>query len=135
MTSRAGSLFSSPSWGALRSPRWHWWPGRRQPETGPHDSPEHATNSADGIHLTSDEHHGEGFQRIRDNGTLRFRPGAGGFVLRCHSGTLVVTQEGDPLDHVLGPRDEFRTKSRGLVVAWALSDGSVTAYPARTRNR
>ncbi len=69
------------------------------------------------------------------DGTLRIRPGRNGVALRCDAGTLVVTQEGDLFDHVLGPRDELTTLGRGLVVAWALSDAALTVVrrqPARS---
>ncbi len=67
--------------------------------------------------------------RLRDDDTLLLRPGPHGLVLRCHSGTLLVTQEGDRLDHVLGPRDLFQTANRGSVVVWALSGGELGAEP------
>ena len=67
--------------------------------------------------------------RLRDDDTLLLRPGRRGLVLRCHSGTLLVTQEGDRLDHVLGPRDQFQTADRGSVVVWALSGGELGAEP------
>jgi hypothetical protein len=89
--------------------------------------PEHAVNPANGIYLKN-EHREGSFWKIRDNGTLSFRPGPRGLVLQCQSGTLLVTQEGDPLDHVLGACDEFRTDGRGLVVVWALSDGAVSMF-------
>jgi hypothetical protein len=68
---------------------------------------------------------------LRDNATLRLmrantarslRPATCGLELRCLSGLLVVTQKGDRDDHELYPGDEFRTSSRGLVVAWAILD-------------
>ncbi len=67
------------------------------------------------------------------DGTLRLRPGPGGLALRCHAGTVLVTQEGDPLAHVLGPGDELRTRGRRLVVAWALSAASLGARPLPRR--
>jgi len=73
---------------------------------------------------------GPGTLRVRENGTVRFRPGRRGLAIRCVAGSFLVTQEGDPADHVLGGADEFRTAARGLVVAWALSDGSIAAREA-----
>ncbi len=67
--------------------------------------------------------------RLCDDDTLLLRPGRHGLVLRCHSGSLLVTQEGDRLDHVLGPRDQFQTAERGRVVVWALSGGDLGAEP------
>ncbi len=57
--------------------------------------------------------------------TVRLTPGRGGVVLRAERGCLLVTQEGDPEDHVLGPGDELRMSGRGLAVAWALSPSSL----------
>lgn len=65
-------------------------------------------------------------QKLRRNATKSLRPGAEGLALQVVSGLMVVTQEGDPRDHELRPGDVFRTTSRGLLVAWALSDGSFT---------
>jgi hypothetical protein len=67
------------------------------------------------------------FWEVRDNETLSLRPGRGGILLRPQRGTFLVTQEGDPIDHLLGQGDEFRAAGRRLVVAWALSDGAIAA--------
>lgn len=61
-------------------------------------------------------------ETMRANTARSLRPAACGLALRCVSGLVVVTQKGDPDDHELRPGDEFRTSSRGLVVAWAISD-------------
>lgn len=60
-----------------------------------------------------------------ENGTLPLRPGGRGLSVACRAGTLVVTQAGDPLDHVLLPGEVFRAAPKRLVVVWALSDGAV----------
>jgi hypothetical protein len=65
---------------------------------------------------------------LAENGTLPLRPGRG-LAVTCRSGTLVVTQAGDPLDHVLRPGDAFLAAPRGLVVVWALSPGAVAVEP------
>ena len=62
---------------------------------------------------------------ISRNGTLPFRPAGRRLALTCDAGTLVVTQTGDPLDHVLQPGESFLSARRGLVVVWALSEGAV----------
>lgn len=59
--------------------------------------------------------------------TLRFRPGRRGLELRSDGGTFLVTQEGDPVDHVLEPEDRYCTRRRGLVVVWALRAGRLAA--------
>jgi hypothetical protein len=56
---------------------------------------------------------------IRDE-TRRLPPGRDGLTVRVEEGVLLVTQAGDPQDHVLGPGDELRLEGRGLGVAWAL---------------
>ena len=61
---------------------------------------------------------------LAQNGTLALRPGRG-LAVTCRSGTLVVTQTGDPEDHVLQVGEAFRPARRGLVVVWALSRGAV----------
>ncbi|HSN92054.1 MAG TPA: hypothetical protein VLS93_12565 [Anaeromyxobacteraceae bacterium] len=73
---------------------------------------------------------GPGAIRVRGNGTVRFRPGRKGLALRSLGGTFLVTQEGDRIDHVLDGAGEFRTRERGLVVAWALEDGAIAAREA-----
>ncbi len=65
---------------------------------------------------------------LLENGTLPLRPRARGLSVACRVGTLVVTQEGDPQDHVLVPGEAFRAAPRGLVVVWALSPGAVAAW-------
>jgi len=61
-----------------------------------------------------------GVRQLPLDGTLRVRPGPGGVALRALDGCVLVTQEGDPADHVLGAGDALRLGGRGLVVAWAL---------------
>ncbi len=63
---------------------------------------------------------------MAQNGTLPLRPGGRGLSVSCRAGTLVVTQEGDPLDHILLAGQAFRARPRRLVVVWALSDGTLT---------
>jgi len=61
---------------------------------------------------------------LHDNGTIRLNPRRGGFRIRAERGTFLVTQAGDAEDHVLPAEGEFQTARTGLVVVWALSDGS-----------
>jgi hypothetical protein len=65
------------------------------------------------------------------DGTTAFRPGSMGLALTCRAGTFLVTQEGDPVDHVLEAGDSFRTSSRGRVAAWALCPGALEVGVAR----
>jgi len=62
---------------------------------------------------------------LHENGTIRLYPRTRGLRLRAERGTFLVTQEGDPEDHVLRGTDEVRTARRGLVVVWALSAGAL----------
>src|SRR5689334_9304244 len=63
----------------------------------------------------------EGARELARDATLRLVPGRQGLVLRAGAGSLLVTQEGDPEDHVLAPGHELHLAGRGLVVAWALT--------------
>ena len=72
------------------------------------------------------------------NEAMSLRPGKCGLALRCLSGLLVVTQKGDRKDHELRPGEEFHTRQRSRVVAWALrpsvgsvNDGAVEHAPLR----
>ena len=66
---------------------------------------------------------------LQRDDTLSFRPAPGGLDIRSLLGTVLVTQERDPEDHVLAPGAAFRSASRGVVAIWALSDASVTVSP------
>ena len=59
--------------------------------------------------------------RLGRDETLRLNPGRHGIVARAQCGTVVVTQAGDPEDHVLLPGEEIRIPRGGVVVAWALT--------------
>ena len=67
--------------------------------------------------------------RTRDlpaNGTLPVEPGRQGLVLCAESGVVMVTQTGDPEDHVLNAGDMLRLPRKGLVVALALAPARLT---------
>ena len=53
--------------------------------------------------------------------TVRLPRWRKGLVARVERGTLIVTQAGDPEDHVLAAGDEVRLPPGGLAVAWALT--------------
>ena len=58
-----------------------------------------------------------------------------GHVIRCLSGTLWVTQEGDARDHILGPGEEFAIESTGVVVVRRSPPRSSSSGPAARRRR
>jgi len=63
----------------------------------------------------------EGVRELARDATLRLAPGRRGLVVRVSAGSVLVTQEGDPEDHVLAQGRELRLGERGLAVAWALT--------------
>ena len=68
---------------------------------------------------------------LTDGSTLRLAPGGAPLAIRCVRGTSLVTQEGDPIDHVLEAGGELVTRPRGVVVVWALSESEITAAASR----
>lgn len=61
--------------------------------------------------------------------TARLSPGRGGLSLRVASGRVLVTQSGDPEDHVLARGECLRLAGRGRVVAWALEPSVLIVAP------
>jgi len=57
--------------------------------------------------------------------TRRLWPGRSGLALRVLGGRLLVTQAGDPEDHLVGPGGRLVLEGRGLAVAWALEASEV----------
>ena len=51
--------------------------------------------------------------------TVRIQPRRHGAILRAERGVVLVTQAGDPEDHVLAAGQELRVPRGGLVVAQA----------------
>ena len=52
-------------------------------------------------------------------------------VVRAERGTVLITQEGDPEDHVLEAGDEIILPVGGLAVAWALAEAAISVrHPA-----
>jgi Protein of unknown function (DUF2917) len=63
--------------------------------------------------------------------TLRLVPPRRGMVLTVASGSVLVTQEGDPEDHVLGAGEQVWLARRRVVVAWALAASRVAVVERR----
>ena len=74
----------------------------------------------------------ESWSAARDE-TRRLPPGRDGLTIRVEEGLLLVTQEGDHEDHVLGPGGELRLEGRGLGVAWALEPTRALVLRGRAR--
>lgn len=63
---------------------------------------------------------------LAENATMRLPGGRFAVVVRAERGMVLVTQEGDPEDHVLEPGDEIVLGVRGLAVAWALTEAAIS---------
>ncbi len=63
----------------------------------------------------------QGTRELAANAALRVEPGRYGVVLRAERGLAIVTQTGDPEDHVLAPGKVLRLPRGGLVVAQTLT--------------
>jgi len=76
-----------------------------------------------------------GAWELAENQACRLVPGRDGVAIRVNSGCLVITQEGDPEDHVLLAGEDLRMSGSDAVVAWAMSPSSfvVTDAVAETR--
>jgi len=61
---------------------------------------------------------------------MRLPRGRFGTVVRVEHGSVLVTREGDPEDHVLGAGDEIVLPAAGLAVAWAFTDAAVSVREA-----
>ncbi len=71
-----------------------------------------------------------GAWELAENQAFRLVPGRDGVAIRVNSGCLVITQEGDPEDHVLLPGEGLRMTGREAVVAWAMSPSSFVVTDA-----
>jgi hypothetical protein len=70
-----------------------------------------------------------GRYRLRRDATASFRPGTGGVEILGQRGLLLVTQAGDPRDHILGPGGRFGSSGRGRIAIWALSEAAFAVIP------
>ncbi len=67
---------------------------------------------------------------LRRDETFSMRPDRRGLALRAQRGILLVTQEGDAADYVLGAGDSFTTRRTGRVAVWALAEAALALGPA-----
>ena len=64
--------------------------------------------------------------------TLRLPRKRGGIVARVEKGTVVVTQAGDPEDHVLRTGESVTLPVAGLAIAWALTPAVLVVRGAQS---
>lgn len=68
---------------------------------------------------------------LADEGLLAIRDGQSTRI-RCHDGTLWITEEGEVKDTILGPGEGYTIRGQGLVVLTSLGASRVTIDgPAR----
>jgi len=60
------------------------------------------------------------------NATLPVKPWRRGVTLRVERGIVLVTQAGDPTDHILTGGEAIHLPPGGLVVTWALEPARLT---------
>ena len=53
-----------------------------------------------------------------------------GLIVRCHTGHVWLTQEGDATDRALSTGDGFRVLGKGRIVLQALDEAVVSVSPA-----
>jgi hypothetical protein len=72
-----------------------------------------------------------GTWELAENATMRLPRGRLAVVVRAERGMVLITQEGDPEDHVLEPGDEIVFPvGGGLAVAWAFTDAVISVRRA-----
>ncbi len=67
---------------------------------------------------------------LPEGAVLSLRHAAPGLLVRCLSGMVWVTQEGDSRDYILERGDTFRVERRGAVAVQALSSARIVAGEA-----
>jgi hypothetical protein len=71
-----------------------------------------------------------GTWELAENATMRLPRARFAVVVRAERGMVLITQEGDPEDHVLEPGDEIVLPIGGLAVAWALAEAAIAVRHA-----
>lgn len=69
-------------------------------------------------------------RHLAENEAVRISRRHGAVVVRVERGTVLVTQEDDVEDHVLEAGDELVLARRGLGVAWAFTDATISVREA-----
>jgi len=67
-----------------------------------------------------------GTWELAENATMRLPRGRLAVVVRAERGMVLITQEGDPEDHVLEPGDEIVLPVGGLAAAWAFTEAAIS---------
>lgn len=63
---------------------------------------------------------------LANNSILSVNQDAGCTEIACLAGSIWITRESDAVDHVLASGDLFHSRTKGLIVLWAMSDSQVT---------
>ena len=71
---------------------------------------------------------------LKPNQVATIRGGRGKTVV-CHSGSVWVTQVGDPRDVILNAGESFRLDREGLAVVQALEPGAISIAQAKPQTR
>lgn len=72
---------------------------------------------------------------LPQDATIKLPRAHGGTLIRVEEGTVLVTREGDGVDHVLSAGMELCLPSSGLSVAWALAASRVQLRQAGSSGR
>lgn len=72
----------------------------------------------------------QGIFQLEQDATRRLAAGRGGMLVEVDRGTVLVTREGDAMDHVVVPGEPLLVTGKGLVVAWALTPATLRVGPA-----
>lgn len=99
-----------------------------EPESAP--APERMPGSGSGAakgakEITMDGSSGDGVRALERDEVLALPGGRQGSSVRVEAGTIIVTREGDPEDHVLLAGSELQVPGRGRALAWALEPSRI----------
>jgi hypothetical protein len=63
--------------------------------------------------------------RLDRDATLKLQPRRGHVIVAAEAGTCLVTQEGDPADHVVAPGESFTSRTKGAIAVWAFTPATI----------